>query len=193
MDARLCPTALKKETWRGQGTPPFPILHLCFLAPSDGSWKAERGGVRQKKERKGEDASDERDITSRGERKEKKRKGLPAPSPFFPTYLPPAKHSQRRPNRSHLTRRPSLPSPASPPPPLLHRRTFPPHLPPLLLLLAALPQPQPPPTGHRCASPRKPSPPLLSASVASTATPSSPALVAGQRCLSHSLLPPAVR
>ncbi|RZS11003.1 hypothetical protein BHM03_00042289, partial [Ensete ventricosum] len=33
---------------------------------------------------------------SRGERKEKKRKGLPAPSPFFPTYLPPAKHSHRR-------------------------------------------------------------------------------------------------
>ncbi|RWW10378.1 hypothetical protein GW17_00026076 [Ensete ventricosum] len=27
---------------------------------------------------------------------EKKRKGLPAPSPFFPTYLPPAKHSHRR-------------------------------------------------------------------------------------------------
>lgn len=60
-DARLCPTALKKETWRGQGTPLFPILHLCFLVPSDGSWKAERRGVRQKKEGK-EDASDERYV-----------------------------------------------------------------------------------------------------------------------------------
>ncbi|RWW52763.1 hypothetical protein BHE74_00040797 [Ensete ventricosum] len=97
----------------------------------------------------------------------------PAPSPFFPTYLPPAKHSHRRyplPRPPHLSaatllsspltatsaepiadapthnnfladahpclnarcRRPSLPSPASPPPPLLHLCTFP-LLPPLLL------------------------------------------------------------
>ncbi|RRT58646.1 hypothetical protein B296_00045725 [Ensete ventricosum] len=62
-----------------------------------------------------------------------------------------------------------------------------------------LPHPQPPPTGHRCPSPRKPPPPLLPASVASAVAPSSlllttdqhrlyccpmsPALAVGQRSL----------
>ncbi|RWW40087.1 hypothetical protein BHE74_00054528, partial [Ensete ventricosum] len=76
--------------------------------------------------------------------KEKRRRGrgsphLPPSSP--PTCRLPSTTIAATLSLCHLTRRPSLPSPAFPPSSLLHPRTFPlllPHLPPALLLLPHL-------------------------------------------------------
>ncbi|RRT76596.1 hypothetical protein B296_00004598 [Ensete ventricosum] len=142
---------------------------------------------------------------SRGERKEKKRKGLLVPSPFFPTYMLPAKHSHRRyplprpPHPPAMSSFPCIsttvaappahlpPAPSSPAPTADQRRPSRSLLPlavaslphasrrhlcchtflPCSYRRPASPQPQPPPTGHRCPSPRKPPPPPSSASIAS--------------------------
>ncbi|RWW39906.1 hypothetical protein BHE74_00054722, partial [Ensete ventricosum] len=71
-----------------------------------------------------------------------KRKGLPAPSPFFPTYLPPAKHSHRRyplprpPHPSAISSFPCISTTVAASP--AHLPLLLPHLPPTLLLLPHL-------------------------------------------------------